>query len=547
HHPPATAMPDFSYKSVDWHYSQLRDMRDAGIDFLLPVTASLSQDDASSIGLSKLVQAHDRLLAEQKLAEQKLTEQRLDATRTAPPASSAGQASVPVALPTVLPTIGMFYDMNARYADARYADITTADGREQFYATIRNFFRIIPPNKWARMDGQPIVFLSAIESAAESAKKVDDPQWLEQLLLETQQRFKSDFGTTLFFVREERWPISPTAAPSIAATYGWGGCRGLTIGDAVAALGPGYEPTPTAMPSRSSTGTSVSQQNSTASRQNNSVSRQNGSFYSQQWERLLRMRPSHRPWIVHLETWNDYRDGSDIARSQEYGDQYIWATAQFARLFHARTHLDPQGPFLHADQVRWSGRQIQGIELLPSSGNDSGNNGSNGNSNGDGSWQLNIIDELPAVTSVMNEPSSSNAPNQETTNELTVHDRPAAAYLYFCVDDSYLYDEQNRMIELAVVFRDDGGCEQFCVEYDSNDATLDRLASAFHPTDPIRVGSTGSWRTTRMILSDVRFVGRTNQADFRLCITGGKNRLTIREVMVRKLPGTKMNVLTGQP
>jgi hypothetical protein len=153
---------------------------------------------------------------------------------------------------------------------------------------------------------------------------------------------------------------------------------------------------------------------------------------------------------------------------------------------------------------------VEGIELVPNGG--------------DGCWQSGITDGLPTIASS------------------PCKDGQSLAYLYFRVDDSYMYDEQDRAAELAVVFRDDAGCGQFNVEYDNCDPKVGLLAGAFRPTDPVSVGLTGTWRTARMILPQVRFVRRTNDADFRLCVTGGKARLTVREAIVRKLPGVQIKL-----
>ncbi len=458
-HPPASAMADFSYKSVDWHYSQLRDVREAGIDFIMPVFWGLPGEDTSwsYAGLPPLIAAHDRMLAEAKA----------DPDRPMPP------------------KIGMFYDTSTlrfnkqvgnHLVTGQLIDMASDAGREWFYATVRDYFSMIPPTKWARVDGKPIVFLYG----AGFAKAVDD-LWYADL----QKRFRRDFGTGLFVVREVSWPGAADAS------YRWGGALGLTIGDAVAGVGPGYDDS--AVPGRKP----------------QVVSRQGGVFYQQQWERLLHMRPSRRPWMVHVETWNELHEGTDIFRSQEHGDRYMQATARYADMFRSAVQLEPTGPFVRADHVRWTGRQSEGLELLPS-GND-------------GCWQAKAVD---ASAAVMSAPCTADSP----------------AYLYWRVDDSYMFDELDRSAELTVVFRDDGGCGQFRIEYDNCDPKASVLSGAFRPTESIEVNSTGTWRTVKLILPQVRFIDRTNNADLRLAITGGSRQLTVRELIVRKLLGTEVEL-----
>lgn len=454
-HPPASAMADLSYKSAEWHYSQLRDVREAGIDFIMPVFWGIpgQYSSWSFVGLPPLVEAHNRMLAES----------RTNPARPAPP------------------KIGMFYDTstlqwnkpagNGTQTGERI-DLTSDAGREWFYVTIRDFFSMVPPDKWARVDGKPIVLLYA----AGFAKAVD-----EKLFADTQKRFLKDFGTGLFIVREESWPGRSDAS------YKWGGALAMTLGDGVAGIGPGYDHS--AVPGRTRL----------------VVSRQNGAFYAQQWEKLLRMKTVRRPWMVHVETWNEWHEGTDIARSEEYGDQYIRATAKYAQMFKTGTQLDPKGPFARADRVRWSGRQVEGIELLPSAN--------------DGCWQTATVDGSIAVASTPCPPES------------------LAAYLYFRVDDSYMYDEMDRAAEVTIVFRDDGGCEQFQVEYDNTDPRIGVRDGAFRQSRAIPVGPSGTWRTVKLVLPQVRFIDRANNADLRLAVTGGKRRLVIREIIVRKLAG----------
>ena len=61
----------------------------------------------------------------------------------------------------VPPRIGLFYDTSTlRYGAWNYhADLTTDYGRQWFYATVRDFFSMIPPKHWAMIDDRPIMLL----------------------------------------------------------------------------------------------------------------------------------------------------------------------------------------------------------------------------------------------------------------------------------------------------------------------------------------------------------------------------------------------------
>ncbi len=447
--PPADAMADLSYRSVGWHERQLRDVAAAGLDFILPVYWGLpgEYEAWSFVGLRTLVQAHDRMTA-------------------------AGTNS-PAGRP---PAIGMFYDTSTLQHHGRAAkapiDLTTDDGREWFYVTIRDFWSLIPPAKWARIDGRPIVFLYAASFAA----AVD-----ETLFDDLRARFKADFGTDLFLVRHMDWPGEADA------WYIWGGATGLKIGRHVAALGPGYDHS--AVPGRTPL----------------IVDRRRGAFYDRQWESLLRIAPACRPWIVHVETWNEWHEGTDVARSHADGDLYMRATAKFANAFRAGVRLEPDGPFVNARQVTWSGRREGGLRLRESSG--------------DGRWRRTVVDGSPAVTSMEGERPEWNR------------------FLYFDVDDSYVFGDVGLAAEVTVVFRDDGGCRQFRIEYDSSDPEAGPLAGAFRSSPPIAVGQTGTWRSVTLHLPDALFANRCNDADLRLAVHDGPQQLTVRELVVRRLPG----------
>ncbi len=448
---PAPEMPTLSYKSRDWHEAQLRDVIRAGIDFIMPVYWGFpgAGECWSNVGLPPLVAAHDGLLAEQR-----------ERRAPAPPA------------------IGMFYDTSTlRYhrSEGRQlqagtpVDLTTPAGRDWFYGTIRDFFSLIPPAKWARIDGRPIVFLYA----GEFAKAID-----ERVYADASERFDREFGCRLFIVRHSDWPAGADA------WYTWGGALRMTLGDVVAGLGPGYDHS--AVPGRSPL----------------VVERRGGQFYDEQWRRLLRMDPQRRPWLVHVETWNEWHEGTDVARSKEYGDQYIRVTAGYAKIFHERGRLESRGAFAGAAEVRWTAAQASGVQLLPGAG--------------DGCWKRIRVRDVDVVT-------PENCPEQQP-----------ARYLYFDVDDSYLFGGGDDAVEVRVTFLDDGGCTQFHIDYDSSDPKSGLVGGAFRPTRSVAVGTSGQWRTERFTLPEVRFVNAGNGGDFRLSPAGGRLALGVCEVVVKK-------------
>ena len=199
-----TTLTGFSYRSRSWHRSQLRQMKDAGIDVLLPVywgapservvDKPLKQQSWKYAGIACLVEARDELVA---------------------------QGEHP-------PRIGLFYDTSTLQfnAEGRHIDLTTDFGRRWFYESVRDFFSMVPPRHWAMIDGRPIVFLYSSSFALKH-----DQSCLDYLSRE----FARDFGgRTPYVVAEISWNVR---ADNV---YAWGGALGLK-NPGVASIGPGYD------------------------------------------------------------------------------------------------------------------------------------------------------------------------------------------------------------------------------------------------------------------------------------------------------------------
>ena len=267
---PAT-MEDFSYRSVSWHQQQLSDMMAAGLDVALPVFwgAPSEQDPASGlhwsyVGVEKLVEAREALLREGKQP----------------------------------PRLGLFYDTSTLQHNrwGQHLDLTTDYGRRWFYATVRDFFSMVPAKHWAMIDGRPVVLLYAAGFAREHDQSVIDY---------TRAQFAQDFGGRApWLAPEVSWQVK---ADSKVA---WGGALGLK-NPGVASLGPGYDHS--AVPGRAPL----------------VVKREAGAFYENNWTQFLR-HPSN---FVMVETWNEFHEGTDVAASKEYGRRYIELTRKYADRF----------------------------------------------------------------------------------------------------------------------------------------------------------------------------------------------------------------------
>ncbi len=264
-------MRDFSYKSITWHKKQLNDMIAAGIDVVMPVYwgAPSEREPRAGLhwsyeGLGPLVEAADQLIREGKQP----------------------------------PRIGLFYDTSTLRHNGWHvhADLTTHYGGQWFYASIRDFFSMIPPRHWALIEGRPVIDLYSASFA-----KAHDQSAFDYL----REQFAKDFGGRVpYVIREVSWNVK---ADSV---YAWGGAIRANI-RGIGEVGPGYDHS--AVPGRAPL----------------VVPRDGGKHYEEGWLAVLRRSPR----IVAVETWNEFHEGTDIAESQEYGRQYIELTRKYVDLF----------------------------------------------------------------------------------------------------------------------------------------------------------------------------------------------------------------------
>ncbi len=274
----------FSYKSTQWHKTQLRDMEAAGIDVVLPVywgdpsqLREIGPSHWSYAGIPPLVAARSALVAE-------------------------GHAP---------PRIGMFYDTTTLQRNAwnEHVDLTTSRGQAWYYESIRDYFSLIHREHWALIDDRPIVF-----TWVSSWAKAYDQNHVEN----AKARFSADFGGPPFYlVKEQSWTIEADDV------YAWGGAFGLRP-LSVASIGPGYD------------------HSNVPGRDPFVIDREGGAFFERNWIRLLRSGIDR----VMIETWNEYHEGSDISHSREYGRQYIELNRTYSDQFKERFVPPPvPGPF----------------------------------------------------------------------------------------------------------------------------------------------------------------------------------------------------------
>ena len=425
----------FSYRSVAWHGEQLADMIDAGIDVALPVYWGFP----GAKGNWSNAGLPPLVAARERLLE---------------------EGKKP-------PAIGLFYDTSTlrHNGPGVHVDLTAVAGRRWFFATIRDAFSLIPAEHRACIDGRPIVLLYA----AAFAKAVD-----AKLFPDTRRRFRDAFGCDLYLVKMVGWPGE---ADSV---YQWGAALMPRLLE-TAGVGPGYDHS--AVPGRAPL----------------VRKREGGAFYRWSWGKLLAMNPATRPTLVHVETWNELHEGTDVCHSKEYGRQYIELTRRYADLFHARRRIERPLGKAAPKAVAVTPAEAQGLRVVP-------------RPEGDGPVATRTVGGRAAFVTLPNRFS-------ETVR-----------YLYFDVDLFFACDTDEPMVVTVDYY--DAGCEAWTLEYDSADPKATGLAQQFRAGHTQRIGDTKGWKQVTVTIPHARFADRANGCDFRLAAVGGD--LHVSRVALRR-------------
>ncbi len=439
-HPPT--LKGFSYKSTAWHKTQLEDMIAAGIDVVLPVYWGEPSE---------------------RIPGKRVLEQPWSFAGL-PPLVEARQ--VLVAAGERPPSIGLFYDTSTLEYNAagRRVDLTTDHGRRWFYETIRDFFSLIPAHHWAMIDGRPIILLYSAGFAAAHDQTCIDYVY---------QEFARDFsGRQPYIVREVSWKVRAEN------TYAWGGALSLK-NPGVAALGPGYDHS--AVPGRDPL----------------IVSREDGAFFERNWIRFLR-GPSK---MVHVETWNEYHEGTDIAASKEYGRKYIELNRKYADMFKAGIKpprmRGPFSDFKSVSAVLQATNESHGLVLLE------------------------LADGATSPTEAGGRPCRAVRSTQH-----------AGRYLYFQIDDSFKWADTME-VDVEVEYFDQGS-GVFQIEYDGPDLNAPFNGAYTASKTSATLTNSGQWKTAKFRLFKAHFLNSQNGgADLRITIQA--DALKVRKVVVFRL------------
>lgn len=447
-----------SYNSTAWHRKQIDDCMAAGLDFIMPVYWGVV-DNYFRPGLIFSVQGLGPL---QRALEERQAE-GLDA-----------------------PKIGLFYDTSTllpgirgeRGRSEKY-DLTTPEGQDIFYRTIRDFFHQVHPRHWAMIDGQPLVVLYGSGFAKSHGQSTFDY---------VVEQFQEDFhGLKPYIVRDASWNAQTDAVTAWGAALG-----GPNIYDTVAQIGPGYNDM--AVPGRS-----------TPIRD-----REGGNYYRWSWNQVLDSSAN----IVLIETWNEMHEGTTICETVEYGRQYIELTRLYVDRFKqglpapneiTLRHPNPLPRPASDEGQEYADQQSVSIDFTRSEPSE-------------GIWLVRGQPDGPVRSGAWGGQSAIRTAEADTT------------YMYFNIADPFAFD-LDETVTVRYTYWDDG-YNSHLLEYDSNDASA-TLNGAYTATPPVQCEQSGEWVTRTVTLEDARFVNRQNGgSDLRFAVRGGW--LAIRDLAVVK-------------
>ena len=308
----------FDWMNKSWHEWEMRSMMRAGIDVAMPVYWWTGPD--SNFG----AWAREGLI----VLNETITELQ---AQVAIEQGAGGDYS-----PDDVPKIAMFYDTTlmrqlwawnvsqditseyhndygTAFNEGDGADLTDPYWENQFYLRIQEFYDVIMNGSTTytveiEFDGQVDEYCVVWMYGANWFSNVG-PNVLDYC----KDKFESRYGKKILFVGGGGWTVA-----DVDGECGWGACCGLRKPTGsripVGGYGPGYY----------NIGTLISQDAGYQAR--------NVAKYK---EGLQEVIDAGAMWI-HIETWNELLEGTDICWTQEFGYQYIDATREMADIFHAK-------------------------------------------------------------------------------------------------------------------------------------------------------------------------------------------------------------------
>jgi len=85
----------------------------------------------------------------------------------------------------------------------------------------------------------------------------------------------------------------------------------------------------------------------------------------------LQLDPKSRPWMVHIETWNEWHEGTDIAHSANTAKATSCSPC-VRRLWHAGARVYLPSSYVGAGSVSWEPEKPKGLDLRPTAATELG-------------------------------------------------------------------------------------------------------------------------------------------------------------------------------
>ncbi|MFX0100092.1 MAG: hypothetical protein ACFFCS_10970 [Candidatus Hodarchaeota archaeon] len=309
------------WMNPDWHEWELRCMMRAGIDVLIPVFWGNGLDDGfSTQGLPPLVSARNDLV--------------IKATNEMSLKDPGGNYTTENYGEEVVPKIAMFFDttcMRILWADELskddaseyYQNFTKAykEGpgpdlkdpywQHEFWKCIERFYDRVNGSAVFEWNGYYICWLY-------EAHWFSDVGGLNGVFSYCKELFQEKYGKMLLFVGPHQWKKA-----NIDVVCDWGACCDpeepvfppINHGISCGAVSPGYYNLGTL----------------SIANQEPSYMYRTIDIYEESWQKLI---DANTAW-VHIETWNEWHEGTHISWTQEQNFTFIDATREMVDLLHA--------------------------------------------------------------------------------------------------------------------------------------------------------------------------------------------------------------------
>jgi len=298
-----------SYNNTAYHEWEIRGMIKAGIDVLMPVYWYNGLEHKWSLdGLYKIVETRKQLIpkiiAEANAKEPGINHTEQYADRIIPKIAMFFDTTCMKGLWALLESNGNCSLYEELFWNGTGPDLNEPYWQEQFWLRIKDFYSIVDSESAFEFNGNYVVWLYGANWFADVGTKVLDY---------CKQKFKQEFGKDLLFVGPKGW-----LKANVDGVCNWGAC---CPGDIIP---PQYNKIPVGAVSPGFYNLGA-------------IKFQGPAFYNrdpEKYKELWRNLINQNPTWIHVETWNEFHEGTNICWTQEFGYTFINVTREMADIFH---------------------------------------------------------------------------------------------------------------------------------------------------------------------------------------------------------------------